>query len=92
MGLSIKDVRSQGRGGLSSADILQTKGGVFRCGCPYFSVQKHWIFQNLWCVSMDKGEGVEPMRTFCGQGGWGSQFTRFMDYILSPMRDLRMIF
>jgi len=42
LGPSIKDFRSQGGEGLSSADILQTRGeeGFFRCGRPQFFAQK----------------------------------------------------
>jgi len=41
LGLSIKDVRSQWGGELSSADILRIRGeGVFKCGRSHFLVQK----------------------------------------------------
>jgi len=72
--VSINDVHSQG--GLSSADILRTRGFLT------FWRKKLWIFRNLWCVRTDKE--VEPVRTFFGQGGRGSILrdfvrTSFMD-------------
>jgi len=39
-----------------------------------FWYKTHQIFRNLWCVRTDKWEGVEPVRTFCGQGGRGQFF------------------
>jgi len=41
-GPSIKDVCSQGGGGVSSADIFLDKDGerFFRCGRPHFFAQK----------------------------------------------------
>jgi len=60
LGLSLKDVCSQGGGGLSSADILRTGS----CGRAPFWCKKLQIFRNLWCFRMDKeGRGVEPVRT-----------------------------
>jgi len=57
-GPSIKDVRSQGRGGSYPMRTFCGQGGFFRRGCPHFSTQKKLrIFQNLWCVLTDK-EGL----------------------------------
>jgi len=55
-GLSIKDVRSQEEGSLSSADIFLTRG-FFSCGRLHFLVQKLRIFRNLWCVCSPHGQG-----------------------------------
>jgi len=68
--LSIKDVRSQW--GLSSADILRTKRkggrGSSNADLRIIWCKKLSLFWNLWCVRIDKGWRVEPMRTFYGQG------------------------
>jgi len=55
-------------------------GGLFRCERPHFLLQKHRIFRNLWCVHSDKGEGVEPVRTW-REGSIFRNFvqTSFMD-------------
>jgi len=54
-GLSIKDVRSQGKG-LSSAGILRTRGrGSSDANVHTFWLIKVMIFRNLWCVRTDKG-------------------------------------
>jgi len=57
--------------GLSIADILLTiRGeGSSRYGRPHFLVQKTRDF-----VHTDKEGGVEPVRTFFGQGERGGQF------------------
>jgi len=53
-GLSIKDVRSQWE--VPSADIFRSRKGVLQMRTPHILVQKKLrIFQNLWCVSTDKG-------------------------------------
>jgi len=47
----------------------------FRCGRPHFLNQKLRIFE-IFGVSAQTGvEGVEPVRTFFGQGGGGSIFS-----------------
>jgi len=43
------------------------QGGFFRCNRLHFLVQKLWIFE-IYGVSVQT-KGVEPVRTFCGQGG-----------------------
>jgi len=69
-GMFIKDVRSQARGGLSSADIFRALGESSDADVRTFWSKNSGIFRNLWCVRTDK-EGVEPVRTFFGEG---SQF------------------
>jgi len=45
-----------GGGGLSSADILRSRGRrFFRCGRSQFLVQRTLTFRNLWCVRKDRG-------------------------------------
>jgi len=69
----MKNVRSQG--GKEGFDQCG-QGGVFRYGCPHFLEKKLRIFQKLWCVRTDKERGgVDPVRTFFGQGRWGQFFT-----------------
>jgi len=48
--------------------------GWFRRGRAYFLVQKLRNFRNLRCVRADNS-GIEPVRTFCRQGGGGQFFT-----------------
>jgi len=77
---SIKDVCSQGGGGLSSADIFRTR---WERGSSDADVHTFWcknlrIFQNLLCVRMDKGEEVEPVRTFSDKVGGRSIFRDFL--------------
>jgi len=39
---------------------------------------KHSVFFEIYGVSARTGgKGVEPVRTFCGQGGRGINFSRF---------------
>jgi len=64
--ISIKDVRSQGRG-VVQREHFSDKGGFFKCGYPHFLVQKLRIFRNLWCVRTDRRR-IELVRIFCGQG------------------------
>jgi len=54
-GPSIKDVRSQGGRGLSSAD--KGEGGFFRCGRPHFLAKKRRIFRDLWFFRTTRGRG-----------------------------------
>jgi len=61
---SIKDVRSQGGGGLSIAD----KGGSSDADVRTFLRKKLRIFRNLWCVRTDRGGEREGLIQ-CGQGG-----------------------
>jgi len=49
--LSIKDIRTQGRGDLSRADIFGQE--VVRMSA-LFSAKKLRVFRNLWCVRKDK--------------------------------------
>jgi len=57
-GLSMKEVRTQRGGSSSDVDVR-----IFWC-------KKFRIFRNAWCVRTDtEMEGIEPARTFCGQGG-----------------------
>jgi len=61
-GPSIKDVRSQGGGGLSSAD----KGDSSDVDVRTFWCKNYRVFRNFWCVRTDKGEeGVQ---------GWASLY------------------
>jgi len=75
VGPSIKDVRSQEVwGGLPSTDILRTseEGGFFRCGRPALFGVKNKNFSKFMVCPHGQG-GVEPVRTFFGQGE-GDQF------------------
>jgi len=55
-GPSIKNVRSQGGGGLlSSADILRTRGFI-KCGRPHFLAQKTSNFSELMVCPHGQGE------------------------------------
>jgi len=58
-----KDVRSQGEG-ICPVRTFCGLEGFFRCGRPHFFVQKHRIFQNFWCVRMDKEKGVSQCGHF----------------------------
>jgi len=82
-GLSIKDVRSHGRGGLSSAD---KERGFFRCGRPHFLEQKNLRFFEVYGVSArtkeeggwasaDKGKGVNFFAILCGRLLWATPCT-----------------
>jgi len=57
LGLSIKDVRSQGRGG-----VLHMRTSAF-FGAKYFG-----FFESYGVSVRTKGERIEPMRIFFGQG------------------------
>jgi len=57
-GLSMKEVRTQRGGGLSSADILRTKGVLQMRTSALFKAKKHRVFRNLWYVRTDKGKGL----------------------------------
>jgi len=73
------EVLSQREGGLSSADILRTKGDESSSVADIsdFWCKKLWIFWNLWCVRTDKRgggwakadifrtEGVDNFSRFC---------------------------
>jgi len=61
-GLSIKDVRSQGGGDLSSADILQTREVFLMQTSALFGV-KNFGFFKIFSVFTDMWEGLEPVRT-----------------------------
>jgi len=50
--LSIKTSAARGGG-----YPVRTRGRFFRCGRPYFLVQKLLIYQNLWYVRTDKRGG-----------------------------------
>jgi len=43
----------------------------------HFGTKKLWIFQNLWRIRTDRERRVDPVRTFCGQGGRRSIFRDF---------------
>jgi len=58
----VHKIRSQS--GLSSAER-----GLSDAGVRTFWCKKLRNFQNLWCARTDKVRGVEPVRTFFGQGG-----------------------
>jgi len=73
-GLSIKDVRSHG-GELSSADILQTRG-VLQMRTSALFEAKILDFSKFIVCSHGKGEGDEPVRIFCRQGGGGVNISR----------------
>jgi len=62
-------VRSQRARGLSSANILRRSGGGSSdADVRTLRRKKLGIFRNLWCVRTGV-VGVEPVETFCGQGG-----------------------
>jgi len=61
--VSIKDARSQGGGGLSSAVYGQGgRGGFSDADSAFFGAKNFRIFRNLWCVRT-RGKGVEPLWT-----------------------------
>jgi len=66
-GSFIRDVRSQGGGEFVQCGYFADKGGSSDADVCTFWHKKLRIFLNLWCIRTDKG--VEPVRTFCGQGG-----------------------
>jgi len=72
-------------GGLSSADILQTRGKeeFFICGRPHFLVQKRRIFRNLWCVRMDK----ERRLSQCGHFADNGEGSIFRDFVRTSFMD-----
>jgi len=61
---SIKDVRTQGWGDLSSADIFRTREGSSSDASALF--EKLRIFRNLWCPHWQGGKGVNFSR-FCAE-------------------------
>jgi len=79
--LSIKDVRSHGGRGKSSANILRTRGRrvLQMCTSALFGV-KFFGFFGIYGVTQ-RTRRVEPVRTFFKQGGRGQFFVRasFMD-------------
>jgi len=64
--LNIKDVRSQGERVCPMRTFCR-QGGSSDAYVRTFWCKKLRIFRNLWCVRTVKG--VEPVRTFFGQGG-----------------------
>jgi len=70
---------------LSSADILRTdreRGGSLYADVSIFWRKKFEFFE-IYSVSVrTRGEGVEPVQTFYGQGGQGVNFSRFCADIL----------
>jgi len=78
-GSSIKDVRSQGKGGLSSADILRIRGKrFFRCRHPHFLEKKLRIFRNLWCVCTVKGGREVSFSRICADDLYGRPLTKIL--------------
>jgi len=75
LGPSIKDVHSQEGGGLSSANILQTRGGSIQMRTSALFGAKNFGFFEIYGVSA-RARGVEPVRTFFGHGE-GVNFSRF---------------
>jgi len=43
-----------------------------------FGAKKFGFFQIYWASARTRGRGVEPVQTFCGQGGGGAIFCDFM--------------
>jgi len=60
------------RQGLSSADILRTRG-FFRCGAKTSDFSKFMVR-----LHGQGARGVEPVRTFCGQRGHRDLCGRFL--------------
>jgi len=50
-----------------SVQTIFGQGRFFRSGRPHFLLEKLRIFRNLCSVPTDKEEGIEPVRTVCGQ-------------------------
>jgi len=61
-----------GEGGCSEYTFCGQRG-FFRCERPQLLVLKNFGFFQIYGVSAQT-IGVEPMRTFCGQGGGGKSF------------------
>jgi len=80
-GLSIKNVRSQGKGGLSSAD----KRGSSLMRTPKFFGAKIVGFFEIHGVSA-RTRGVEPVRIFFGQGGSGQFFANLYGQLLWTLK------
>jgi len=81
----IKDVRSHGGRGLSSADILRTRGEgkFFKCGRLHFLVQKFRIFQFFeMCKHRKGGREVEPVRNILRTRGRGQFFAILFGHLL----------
>jgi len=74
----MKDVLSQGEGEFVLCRQGERGFQMRDCGRPHILVQKLRIFQNLWCVRTNMGEGVETaVRTLFGQEGRNVNFSRF---------------
>jgi len=72
-------------GGLSSRDILQTRGrGVLQMWTSVlFGAKNIGFFRNLWCVHTDKrGRGLSQCRHFADKGKERANFSRFSEDIL----------
>jgi len=84
LGLSIKDVRSQGRGSVFSADNLQKRGnaGSSDADVCTFWCKKLRIFRNLWFVHTDKGEG-DSVRT----DSFRTKGVNFCDFVRTSFLD-----
>jgi len=65
---------------------------LFRCGRPYFLMQKHRIYRNLWCVRTEKG--LRQCGQFSDKGSIFHNFVRtsFMDGPLSILMKCRTFF
>jgi len=73
---SVKDVRSQGVGSLSSADILWTReiGGSSDADARTFGHKNCGFFESYGVSARTRGREVESVLTFCGQGRMGQFF------------------
>jgi len=59
-------LRSQGLG--VPMQHFTDKGGLSDADARTIWCKALQTFRNLWCIRMDRGEGVEPVHAFCGQG------------------------
>jgi len=55
--------------------------GFFRCRFPHFLVRKQRFFEVNGVSARTRRLGVEPVQTYCGQGG-GVSFSRFCADVL----------
>jgi len=76
---AVHRIRPQSGGG---GCLVWTRGeriSFFRCGRPNFFGAKNFGFFEIMVCPHEQGGGVEPIRTFCGQGEEDFVWAPFME-------------